>query len=45
MDIKAFFTPFPTLPTPRLILRALRPTDLDDLYAYASDPEIDRFTP
>lgn len=45
MDIKTIFTPFPTLPTPRLILRALRQNDLDDLYAYASDPEIDRFTP
>ena len=45
MDLKALFSPFPTLPTPRLILRALRPTDLADLYAYASDPEIDRFTP
>jgi [ribosomal protein S5]-alanine N-acetyltransferase len=45
VDIKALFTPFPILDTPRLILRALRPGDLDDLYAYASDPEIDRFTP
>ena len=45
MDLKALFTPFPVLSTPRLVLRALRPTDLDDLYAYASDPEIDRFTP
>jgi [ribosomal protein S5]-alanine N-acetyltransferase len=44
-DIKSFFTPFPTLETPRLILRALRPNDLDDLYAYASDPEIDHYTP
>lgn len=45
MDIKALFNPFPILSTPRLVLRALRPTDLDDLYTYASDPEIDRFTP
>lgn len=45
MDIKAFFTPFPTLLTPRLALRALRQSDLRDLYAYASDPEIDRYTP
>ena len=45
MDLKAFFTPFPSISTERLLLRALRPTDLDDLYAYASDPEIDRFTP
>jgi ribosomal-protein-alanine N-acetyltransferase len=45
VDIKALFTPFPTLETARLVLRALRSDDLDDLYAYASDPQIDRFTP
>ena len=45
MDLKTLFTPFPILSTPRLILRALRPNDLDDLYEYASDPEIDRLTP
>ena len=30
---------------PHLLLHALREIDLDDLYAYASAPEIDRFTP
>ena len=45
MNLKALFEPFPVLETPQLLLRALRPDDLDDLYAYASDPEIDRFTP
>lgn len=45
MNLQTLFTPFPTLATPRLILRALRRDDLDDLYAYASDAEIDRFTP
>jgi ribosomal-protein-alanine N-acetyltransferase len=45
MDLKPLLTPFPALPTPRLLLRALRPADLDDLYSYASDPEIDRYTP
>jgi ribosomal-protein-alanine N-acetyltransferase len=45
MDIKALFTPFPVLSTPRLILRALHPTDLDDLYEYASDSEIDQYVP
>jgi RimJ/RimL family protein N-acetyltransferase len=45
MDLKTLFTPFPELSTPRLLLRALRPADLNDLYEYASDPEIDRFTP
>lgn len=45
MDIKALFTPFPTLSTPRLILRALQLSDLNDLYEYASDPEIDQYVP
>jgi ribosomal-protein-alanine N-acetyltransferase len=45
MDLQTVLTPFPTLNTPRLILRALRMDDLHDLYEYASDPEIDRYTP
>jgi ribosomal-protein-alanine N-acetyltransferase len=45
MDIRSLFTPFPTLTTQRLMLRALRQTDLQDLFDYASDPEIDRYTP
>jgi ribosomal-protein-alanine N-acetyltransferase len=45
MDIKILFTPFPVLSTPSLILRALRPSDLTDLYEYASDPEIDQYVP
>ena len=45
MDSKPLFDSFPLLSTPRLILRALALTDLDDLYEYASDPEIDRYTP
>lgn len=44
-DLKALFTPFPVLSTSRLILRALRTSDLDDLYEYASDPEIDQYVP
>ena len=44
-DLKALFIPFPVLTTSRLVLRTLRPSDLDDLYSYASDPEIDRYTP
>jgi len=38
--IKTVLLPFPTLNTPRLILRALRKDDFDDLYEYASDPEM-----
>jgi ribosomal-protein-alanine N-acetyltransferase len=45
MEPSTRFPDFPLLSTPRLLLRDLRPTDLDDLYEYASDPEIDRYTP
>jgi ribosomal-protein-alanine N-acetyltransferase len=45
MELQALFTPFPVLTTPRLILRALRPEDLNDLYEYASDPGIDQYVP
>jgi ribosomal-protein-alanine N-acetyltransferase len=45
MELKSHFIPFPVLTTPRLLLRALRPDDLNDLFIYASDPEIDRYTP
>jgi [ribosomal protein S5]-alanine N-acetyltransferase len=45
MDLKTLFTPFPILSTQHLILRALHSTDLDDLYDYASDSEIDRYVP
>jgi len=45
MDLKTLFTPFPVLLTPSLILRALQLSDLDDLYEYASDPEIDHYVP
>jgi ribosomal-protein-alanine N-acetyltransferase len=45
MDVRALFTPFPVLSTPSLILRPLRHDDIDDLYEYASDPEIDLYVP
>lgn len=44
-ELKTLFTPFPTLTTLRLRLRQLRADDLQDLYAYASDSEIDQYTP
>jgi len=34
----------PVLETRRLILRQLRATDVDDIYEYASDPEVSRYT-
>ncbi|MEZ4617393.1 MAG: GNAT family N-acetyltransferase [Caldilineaceae bacterium] len=33
------------LETPRLLLRHLEPTDLDDLYALYRDPEMRRYFP
>jgi [ribosomal protein S5]-alanine N-acetyltransferase len=40
MDSTTAFDPFPLLDTERLLLRALTMDDLDDLYAYAADPEL-----
>src|SRR2546421_4577020 len=34
----------PRLQTPRLVLRALDPGDADDIFAYAADPEVARYT-
>ena len=34
----------PTLETRRLILRQLRATDVTDIFEYASDPEVSRYT-
>jgi RimJ/RimL family protein N-acetyltransferase len=33
------------LTTPRLLLRPFKPTDIDDLLAFAHDPEVGRFLP
>jgi ribosomal-protein-alanine N-acetyltransferase len=34
----------PVLETRRLVLRQLRATDVDDIFEYASDPEVSRYT-
>src|SRR5262249_37817517 len=34
----------PRLQTPRLVLRALDPGDANDIFAYAADPEVARYT-
>lgn len=41
-DIK-LFTQIPTLETERLILRRILPSDLNDVYDYASNPSVSRF--
>ena len=37
------FSTFPTLTTPRLILREILPGDAADLFSYASDPEVQKY--
>jgi ribosomal-protein-alanine N-acetyltransferase len=37
------FSTFPTLTTPRLILREILPGDAADLFGYASDPEVQKY--
>jgi len=44
IDSRAIFSTLPTLHTPRLTLRALKASDAPDIFAYASDPEVCRFT-
>lgn len=39
---QGIFSHLPTLNTPRLALRPLRMRDAQDLYAYASDPQVSR---
>ena len=41
-DLK-LFTRIPTLTTERLTLRRILPTDLDDVFAYASNPAVPRY--
>lgn len=41
-DLK-IFTKIPTIKTDRLILRRMCPSDIDDVYEYASDPKVPEF--
>lgn len=43
MSIDEAFTHFPTLATDRLLLRAIRPTDAEALFAIFSDPQVMAF--
>ena len=45
MEIKDVFGDFPTLETSRLILRKFKLTDVDDLFEYASNKNIDKYVP
>ncbi len=42
MKTKSVFKSLPRLETERLILRRLQKSDVDDVFAYASDPEVAR---
>ena len=44
MEVKAVFGDLPALRTDRLLLRRLEASDVEDLFAYASDPEIAEHT-
>lgn len=44
MEIVDIFGNLPELETPRLRLRKLVPSDAEDLFAYAADPEVVRYT-
>ncbi len=44
MKVEDVFTNLETIETERLILREMRLTDTKDLYEYASDPEVSKFT-
>lgn len=44
MEIEDIFTNLPTLETNRLILRKLTLDDAEDMFEYASDPEVPKYT-
>ena len=43
MSPAVYFSSLPVLETPRLILRPLRRKDAEDIFSYASDPEVARY--
>jgi len=42
--VRKYFRELPTITTARLILRPVRPSDVDDIWTYTSDPEVSAFT-
>ena len=44
MEIKDVFGNLPTLETARLLLRKMNHDDAQDLFEYASDPEVAKYT-
>ena len=44
MQIENVFSQLPQVTTDRLVLRRMRASDVDDIYAYACDPDVARYT-
>ena len=44
IEVKDVIDDFPVLETARLLLRRLEATDLEDGFAYASDPKVAKYT-
>ena len=44
MQIENVFSQLPQVSTDRLVLRRMRASDVDDIYAYACDPDVARYT-
>lgn len=44
MTLSGIFSNLTTVETPRLLLRPMRLDDAEDMFAYASDPQVVRFT-
>jgi len=44
MEVKDVFGDLPRLETNRLLLRKIEPGDLEDIFAYASDPRVAQYT-
>lgn len=42
-DILSVFSSIPTLETDRLILRKIKPCDIDDMYEYSSDEKVTKY--
>ena len=44
MQIENVFSQLPQVTTDRLVLRRVRASDVDDIYAYATDPDVSQYT-
>ena len=42
-DKLGIFAKIPTIETPRLVLRKMKPSDSEDMFEYASRPEVSEY--